>query len=443
MQLKSFAQSEVLDRPAMQADLNFLHQELKRYHPNLYTYATPAAVDEWFRQQDSLLEDDINPQQAYLLVTSFSKILKDGHSYIYPSAGHLERFYQSAPLFPLDVFLLDEKLVVTGNFSNEQNIPAGAEIVAINGIGLSDILSVILPRMPMDGDNPGYGAHLFYRFFPAYYSFFYSFPTAFDIVFTDQQGDSKKVRIQGVSRDKIRERRHQYQTKKEAGIDLQIDESNQLAVLTIRAFDNDILKSEYDTRFKREIRNSFDAIAKHNIQHLAIDLRGNQGGELSNGVYLLQHFMTEAFKCVDSYQVIRHNKTTDRQPKQLKNRWDNYFKPRKRNHYNGNVYVFLNGGSFSCSAIVSNAIKTNERGTIMGQMSGGSAYINSGGPNKVITLPNSKISFTIPRTQYNLRTDPAVIGLGVSPDIEVPDHPSRFLDGPDPYLEKLRELIGK
>ena len=74
-------------------------------------------------------------------------------------------------------------------------------------------------------------------------------------------------------------------------------------------------------------------------------------------------------------------------------------------------------------------------------MSGGSAYINSGGPNKIITLPNTKITFTIPLTQYQLNPDLSNLKLGVVPNIEVVDAPSRIINGTDGYLEQLIQIL--
>lgn len=438
---ESSAQSTRLSRAEMQADLDFLKQTLEALHPNLYTYASETEVSTWFSAYKAALEEQIEPQEAYRLVTSFSDVLKDGHSYIYPSAAHLDQFYNGAPLFPLDVFLLDEHLVVTHNFSAEQNIPTGATLIKINGKTIAEMLTEMLRCMPRDGNNPEYSKHLLYQFFPAYYSFFYGFPEEFQIAFIDAQGASGEVLIKGVKRDDIRKRRTAQTAQKETGIQLEIDKQHQMAVLTIPSFDNKILKEEYDTRFKKEIRQAFRSLAENNIQHLAIDLRDNQGGELSNGVYLLQYVMPHAFKCVSSYYVIKQKKDTNRQVKRINNKWDNYFKPRKKDHFAGEVYLFINGGSYSCSAIVANTFKENKRGQIIGQMSGGSAFINSGGPNKVITLPNSKITFTIPRTQYNLRANPAVIGAGVIPDVAIPDSPARLSGGPDPYTEQLKQFI--
>lgn len=97
--------------------------------------------------------------------------------------------------------------------------------------------------------------------------------------------------------------------------------------------------------------------------------------------------------------------------------------------------MFTNGGSYSCSVIVANAIKESKRGQIVGEMTGGSAYVNSGGPNNVVNLPNTKISFTIPKTQYNLRKDLSNIGLGVPPGVRIIDNSNKILNGQDNYIE--------
>ena len=62
-------------------------------------------------------------------------------------------------------------------------------------------------------------------------------------------------------------------------------------------------------------------------------------------------------------------------------------------------------------------------------------YVNSGAPNNVVILPNTKILFTIPKTQCNLRKDLSNLGLGVQPNIRIIDNPNKILNGQDNYIE--------
>ena len=417
------------------ADLEYLKTALEQNHPNLYTYSSKEQIDQWFATQIATLPNTISEKEAFKIVTSISPVLKDGHSYIYPSAQHLERFFSSAPLFPLDVFLIQDSLVVVGNLSDEQNIPLGAVLTKINGVETKDIQSLIVEHTCRDGANVEYPKHLYYQFFKAYYSYFFGFQESFQVEYFDENGTLLQATIRGLKRDEIKVKRtSEYGT----GITLQLLPNTKSAVLTIKSFDVEILKKDYHQNFKRTIKQAFKMIEKQGVKHLAIDLRDNQGGALKHGVYLLKHVMNDEFQCVDSYYKLKGG-----QRKRLHFQWDDYFKPKKKHHFKGDVYVFINGGSYSCSAIVANTFKENKRGKIVGQMSGGSAYVNSGAPNRAITLPNSKISFTIPRTQYNLRKDLSHIGVGVTPDITVLDRPNRIIGNRDDYIETFEALIKK
>lgn len=424
--LKLLGQDNLYSKDEILSDLKLLKAELEQNHPNLYTYTSKETVDNWFENTYKNLPDAINHVEAFKIVTSFSSILKDGHSYIYPSAKHLDNFFNSAPLFPLDVFLSNDSLIVVRNFSNEQNIPTGAILTKINGTPVSEIVDLIVRHTCRDGNNLNYPKHLLYQFFPAYYSYFYDFQERYTIEFIDQNKVSNTVEISGLPRSEIKAKRAE---NPEKGIEFNILSNQYAAVLTIKSFDNAILKNDYKQKFKKEIKTIFRTIQEKKIKNLAIDLRDNQGGELSNGVYLLQRFMDTSFQAVHSYYKVKNG-----QNQKFNSGWAKFFKPPK-SAFKGKVYVFTNGGSFSCSSIVSNTIKENKRGQIVGEMTGGSAYINTGAPNNVVTLPNTKISFTIPKTQYNLRKDMNNIGLGVVPDIYIVDYPNKLLNGKDNYIE--------
>ncbi|MEZ4920866.1 MAG: S41 family peptidase [Saprospiraceae bacterium] len=412
------------------SDLKYLKNEVEQNHPNLYTYSSKTMIDNWFDDKYENLPETISQTKAFEIITSFSSVLKDGHSYIYPSAKHLEDFFNSAPLFPLDVFLTSDSLVVVRNFSNEQNIPIGATLIEINGIQVADILDLIVQHTCRDGENMKYPKHLVYQFFPAYYSYFFGFKDRYTIEFMDENNKLSTVEILGLPRSVIKSKRIKTFEK---GIYFNILPNGYSAVLTIKSFDKRVLKNDYNQNFKTEIKNVFKTINDKQIKNLAIDLRDNQGGELSNGIYLLQYFMDSAFQCVYSYYKVKNGKN-----KKFNAKWSKFFKPNK-NAFTGKVFVFTNGGSYSCSAIVANTIKESQRGQLLGEMTGGSAYVNSGGPNKVIILPNTKISFTIPKTQYKLRENLNNIGLGVMPDIKIIDSPNKILNGQDNYIKYFQQ----
>ncbi|MBR9919481.1 MAG: hypothetical protein GYB31_01500 [Bacteroidetes bacterium] len=412
-------------------DAEFLLAQLEAKHPNLYTYSHPENYQQWLEKLKADPRDSVTTTEAFRLIASISPLLRDGHSYIYPGQAQLDAFYSGTPLFPFDVFLREDQLIVLADFSREQLISPGSELLAINGKPIAEIQNLIVNHTCRDGNNIGYPRHLYYQFFTAYYGFYYGFQDSFSIHFRNENGKEETVKIEALPRSEIAAQRA---SELETGIALQFLEDQKSAVLRIRSFDKKILKDDYGQKFKKEIKQAFKTLQSKGIENLAVDLRDNQGGELSHGIFLLQHFMTADFKCVDNYQMFK-----DGREKTLKSRWDNYFSPRRAAHFNGKVCVFTNGGSFSCSAIVANTVKEAGRGEILGEMTGGSAYVNSGAPNETLTLPQTGILFTIPKTRYNLRRDLSEIRAGVIPDIEISDTPNRRLSKTDSYLDVFLE----
>lgn len=433
--LSILAQANHFSKEEMIADLKLLKNELEETHATLYAYSTPSEIDHWFEDQIKNIPASLNEREAFKIVASISGIIRDGHSYIYPSAQHLDDFFNKAPLFPFDVFLKGNKLIVVEDFSEELQIPPGATLVEINGVKIEEIQAEIVGHTCRDGDNEQYPEHLFYQFFPAYYSYLYGFPKEFEISYLDKGGSIRAAHIMGKTRSEIRTKRN---AEAEQGIELEVLPNQESAVLTIKSFDKNILKQDYGQKFKKEIKRAFKLIEEQQIQHLAIDLRDNQGGELSHGIYLMQHFMKTPFQSVNNYTKLKNGETIT-----LNTKWDDHFKPKSKYHFDKAVYLFINGGSFSCSAIVANTFKETKRGIVLGQMTGGSAYVNGGAPNKLLTLPNTKIIFTIPRTRYNLRNQATALGMGVLPDVELESDPDRLIGETDNYIRQFTALTKK
>ena len=61
----------------------------------------------------------------------------------------------------------------------------------------------------------------------------------------------------------------------------------------------------------------------------------------------------------------------------------------------------------------------------------------------MLILPKTKISFTIPQTQYNLKKVQSNIDLGVIPDISLENDPYRIIHQNDNYLDPFKDLIKK
>ncbi len=78
------------------------------------------------------------------------------------------------------------------------------------------------------------------------------------------------------------------------------------------------------------------------------------------------------------------------------------FKPNKKLGYRNNLYLLVNGASFSATASVLSHLRDQGIGKIVGEAPGGAYWGDFAARFKVITLPNSKLRLRIPlKTMYH------------------------------------------
>ncbi|MEZ5173085.1 MAG: S41 family peptidase [Bacteroidia bacterium] len=412
------AQSALTGKKEMASDLLFLKQQLYLRHPNLYEYSSQEEVNSWFNTTISNLPDSVSQTNAFLITASIAPVLMDGHSYVYPGDYFLKSFFGDGVLFPFDVVWLEDSLRIVRDLSDEQSLNSGDVILGINGITAQHTKEFIVNHLSRDGRNSAYAEYLFTSFIQAWLAAFYNFPVEFNLKVFKKGSGVYQVKIKGLRRNEIRIKRELTDQYSGRGIRLYVDSHSRSAYMTIQSFSNDIIRAEYNQSFKKEMRFFFERLNRDSIQRVYIDLRGNQGGELSNGIYLLRYIMDVPFKVVESFARVRINKNKERELIEFRNKWTSDFDCFKKNQFKGKVIFLTDGGSFSCSSIVANVIKKHGRGEIWGGITGGSSRTLAGGPLKKIRLPNSGVEFSIPRTKYSLNSSLSSVYSdgGVKPD---------------------------
>jgi C-terminal processing protease CtpA/Prc len=115
--------------------------------------------------------------------------------------------------------------------------------------------------------------------------------------------------------------------------------------------------------------------------------------------------------------------------------------PKKRNAFKGQVYVLVNGKSFSMSSVVATYLKYKSNATIIGEETGG----NIAGSNAVlsghITLPNSKIRVFIPMYHLYYKVNVENKGRGLMPDFPTNYTKDLILKGTDLDLQKVKVIV--
>ncbi|HUQ64802.1 MAG TPA: S41 family peptidase, partial [Flavitalea sp.] len=209
-------------------------------------------------------------------------------------------------------------------------------------------------------------------------------------------------------------------------------------------------------------RSSFKSIKALGLQHLVVDVRSNGGGEAGNSTLLTQYLTDHNFIIADSlYAIKRSSRYRDYITLQpiywmittmiTKKKDDgnfhfgfyerHVFKPIKKYHFKGNIYILTGGNSFSATTLFAQELKGQKNVKLIGEETGGGGYGNTAWIIPELTLPNTKLRIGIPKFRFVMRNDLVSEGRGVMPDIYVAPTAEDIKNGIDVKVEKAKQLI--
>ncbi|MGC4101271.1 S41 family peptidase [Ferruginibacter sp.] len=426
-QQTSFDPAQKFSVEQLRKDFNFLRTKLEKKHPALYLYTPKARLDTVF---DSLYKNITSPLTAeafYYHISFLHSIIKDGHTMLLPGEELTNYYNQHEKFLPYFFLLTGDKLYIRMNCAADSIIKEGTEIISINGIKTTDLLAQLTARQIRDGYSNTYPAWILTNYFKEYYGFSFGHPEVYTIRYKNKGAEQKAI-INALSKDSIafyKKLRYPAQaalTKQGKGIVLDISKPQHTAVLTIKSFDNDILKDVYQQDFNNSISKAFTEIRNNNIDNLILDLRDNQGGDFKPGVTLLSHLLKQPIHFL---------------PGSTQSRVINPVK----SAYNGNVYVLINGGSFSNSGIICSYLEFTKRAVFIGEESAGGHILINGEPRDFI-LPGTKIIAEISTQPFRIRQQEND-GRGIIPAYTIMPSIEDIINGKDPVKEFAFSLIAK
>lgn len=388
-QNSQFDTTKLYHTDSLRADLRFLRNMLQKTHPNLYLYTSKDKMNAFF---DSLGQNITGPRTLfsfYNLVTLLNDKIKDGHTMILPPEGVSAYFRTSCKFLPFYFIVASNRLFVRMNCSSDTLIKSGAEIISINGVPVSGIVSNLAKRQIRDGYSKTYPQWILSNYFKEYYSLHFGHPESFSIGYKNRDASFAKSTIAALSRDSINllrnERYPDKKSKEGQGITLAFDTIAHSAVLTIKSLDSELLKTVYNQEYVSALDSLFTVLHNYKPNRVILDMRDNQGGDFECGRRLLSFLLNQPLDYLAGSKEYKRIK-----PNPL--------------HYGGRLLVLINGGTFSNAAIVSSYLQHERHALIIGEESAGNKTILSGDPIE-ITLPNTKIMVEISSTKYIIRKE--------------------------------------
>jgi C-terminal processing protease CtpA/Prc len=476
-------------------DADFAYNKIKKMHPKLYWYIRKENLDYKFDSVKKTITTPITSLEFYKKLAPIVAAVKQGHMFTYPPQKQYTKkeskiFTKNGigPLSQFDFEILDNKLYIIKNKSNDKTIKTGTEILKIDDQNPMDFLNNFKNYFTSDGFNTTMKTKYLGKRFSTIYTYGFGIKDSLTyqlkyndssktvvikrkkpetrkskITLTDGQKDSIKAKIKAFNKDKSKNGYDKISKTNFRNLKF-LQKDSTVAVLKIKGFKNG--------NFRKFYKDCFQKIKDQKSKTLIIDLRDNGGGRLAEINDLYAYLADSTYTFLDKSIVTSRNslfqyvylKGGNPILKTLKiaaaplvypvfylftkkdsegNFYENIFnKPQviKENAFRGKIYVHINGGSFSASSIISSNLKGSKRATFVGEETGGAFNGTVAGFMPLIQLPNSKIKIKI----GIMTCEPhykSIEGRGIFPDKEIIPTITDRINGKDPEMDWILNQI--
>ena len=449
-------------------DYSLFRKILEESHPSLYWYTPKDSVNYYFEAGAAQLKDSLPEYKFHLILSTVLSHLRCGHTTVRASeaATRYADIYRTI-MFPLGLKIWNDTAVITSNVSKTDSmIGRGMVLRSIEGRPISNIADSLFQFISADGYNT---THKYQTLsnpgaFRIMYGSAFGLKPKMQIGILDANGTERNVSISiyNPAKDTLHlQQAVRVLTKKErkeivrsSNRNMRIDSSLNTAFMEVNTFtkNNDL---------RGFFRRSFRRLRRQKVENLVIDVRGNGGGSVVLSNLLTRYIADKPFKIADSLYALKRKSSYGKyQENYALNRlfllfmthkkkdghyhfslYENkYFKPKLRNHFNGQVYLLTGGNTFSAAVLFTKALSHQANVTTVGEETGGGAYGNTAWLIPDVTLPNTKLRFRLPLFRLVIDRN-AQKGRGVIPQVYVGPTVEAIRRNVDYKMEKVEQMI--
>jgi C-terminal processing protease CtpA/Prc len=470
----SFDPSKKFAPAVLQRDYTIFRKTLEDHHPGLYWYTPKEKMNEYFDWGYAQLNDSLTETSFRKILSYVTAKIQCGHTTVRWSkqwSKYIDTTKQLS-LFPLSIKVVGNQAVITGNLHRQDSILTnGIELVAINGKTIAGLIDTLGNYISRDGGNQTARAQWLSNRgnFGSLHGMVFGNDAAYQVSYIDKRGQEQTktiktfIPVQDTSKKlattKTTTRKPSRSTLRKENRNrvrqLQIDTVNKSALLRVASFGKGY-------RLNSFFRKSFKELGKQKINSLIIDVRNNGGGLISHSTLLTRYITDSSFKIADTLVATKINGTYDNNLRYMlwykaamflftKKKKDglrhfsyyekHHYVPRKKNHFDGKVYIITGGNSYSATTIFANQLKNQSRVKIVGEETGGAAYGNSAWMMPDLILPGTKLSVRVPLYKFVMDKNQPKDGSGVQPDFPAIPTIKSMRENKDVKMEAVLNLI--
>lgn len=485
------SQHYLLTPSQMQKDIAVVKSTFENVLAGTYRYNTKEEIEAYFAEIKQKCSKDLDEKAFFVLLSQLTEKIKCGHTFLSPynlNSKVAKRLF-AKQFLPFYFVVVDSKLIITHNLSDNLAIKQGDEIVAINNISAKTIIDSLLTVSRTDGKNStakqycninvDAGAANGKALFDLYFPFFFGEPTWYDenatvecIVKTqsiENQGFEQKIKLLSLA-----QRNKKYQNLFGEIPDdektwnfkiLPITGKAKTAHLQLGTFA--FWNKSFDKKYKFWLDSVFKIVKTEQIANLIVDIRGNVGGSDDILNEVLAYLMNKPFGCENPTRYLYPKLTT---PDSLKNilwTWDEDFKADKsankfkinnlgfyenqkevgnckekqpnKGAFEGKLYLVTDASNSSATFLMAQTLRNAQRATLIGEPTGGNLQGINGLRLCFLQLPNSNFEIDIPLVFQTPST--AQKDSNILPDVLVKTSQESIAKGEDIQLQYILKLL--
>jgi C-terminal processing protease CtpA/Prc len=471
--VKNYDPNHKFSPQQLQSDFALMRQALEEGHPGMYRYITKDSMNYWFERTAALLNRDMTEREFRNTINPLISYVRCGHTDVYASLKGIKYAKKKKPkLMPIQTIVAEGQLRVWNNNSNDTTLRRGEVVLAVDGQTTEQLFAQIRDVSPSDGYNTTYKDLIIANNFPAQYRLLYGEKDSIRITVRDSLNQVRTVLLT--------ERKAVVKPKKPTSVPStppkpatppapKVSKQDKRRTLKFSTIDSATAVLDINTfgdrSYKKFYRRSFKQIAQRpHIRNLILDLRSNGGGRSAASADLIGYVVNQPYRYYaratarfrrPSFNrhlnqkfprfVIRNFFSSKLPDGGMEHVWSGkVFKPHTRYHFDGDVYVLANGGTFSAAAIFTAVTQGQSRATVIGRETGGGRKGLNANFMPYLNLPQTQVRIRFP--MFKLITDAPGedVGRGVFPDYPVQyTYKDYHPVSKDTDMDKAYELIKK
>ncbi len=408
----------------LQNDFNEFRKVITLNHPMLYT--DKEQINDLFNSQYEKIQDGMEELEFYRLLKPIISSLNCGHTNIRMSQEYRDSIMSKECFIPIEIRIIDNKIYLLQDISSQ--IPAGAEIISINGRKSIDIIDTLIQNLPADGYNETFKIKYINSYFCyLYFEIIDSSPQFFVEYKVKSESDISNTILTAQNEDQIQKEIMQNNKNRVDNNQLYYSDFNDdYALLKIRSFNFYYNENEAEyMKFVDFIDNFFLKVSQTNITDIILDLRGNSGGDPYCAANIFTYLINEPAAYFSEDTPMYTKLKTAIAPVEPT--------------FEGNLYTLIDGNSFSTTGHLASLLKYHNIGTFIGEESGGSFVCSDMSRNG--ELSNTKIYYRYSTKAFKTAVSGLIPGRGVIPDFQITPSIDDLLKNKDLEMELAIKLI--